>query len=194
MKKWTEKDIQYLKDKAGEITTKSMARQLRRNCGSIRAKASLLGLQLTKDCTEYLTLTEISKALNVQKSSLSRTWQHKGLKVRKLDKRKLVSYDDLIDFLGRNQDLFSTIGADTSILADASWLQEKRKKDLINNYKTNVARWSKSEVAMYNTLLNMGKTYREIGEKIGKSEMAVKQYGVYQRKLKKALQGERNNV
>jgi len=47
---------------------------------------------------------------------------------------------------------------------------------------------------MYNTLLNMGKTYREIGEKIGKSEMAVKQYGVYQRKLKKALQGGKNNV
>ena len=64
-RRWTESDIQYLKENYADVPNKDIAKALERTIGAVFVRAQILGLKKSKD---YLS----SRILNAQKALASR--------------------------------------------------------------------------------------------------------------------------
>ena len=84
-----------------------------------------------------------------------------------------VAFEDLLEFLKENQNLWDSRKVDSYMIGEEDgWLHEKRLKDKKNppqEYKE----WSKQELNHAINLFDIGKTYAEIAERIGRSENSV---------------------
>lgn len=64
-RRWTESDIQYLKENYADVSNKDIAKVLERTIGAVFVRAQILGLKKSKD---YLS----GRILNAQKALASR--------------------------------------------------------------------------------------------------------------------------
>lgn len=153
---------------------------MKRNIPSIKIRAIKLKLGpiYGKD-DRYLTITMISNLLNVGCDRIYRTWIKLGLKVekRKLTEKRDYNYvlwEDLIDFLEKNQNEWDSRNLENYALGEEfSWLQEKRKRDKIENplwYR----KWTDLDIELIKWLfLVEKKNYQEIAVIMNRKESSV---------------------
>lgn len=177
---WTEEDINILKELWGTKTIPQIAKKMGRSINAVKIKSTRLKLGAFKFNSEYLTVTQISRILNIDTHTILDRWIDKyNLKYKLVAPSgvlqfKYVNIDDLLEWLKNNQDKWnSTRLEEYGLGVEPQWLKEKRKTD-VDIPKRKSYKWTKQEDQKLILYYKQGKlTYKQIGEKLNRSESAV---------------------
>lgn len=185
-RKWEEWEIQYLKDKWGEISIARIAKKLDRSINAVKIKAIRENLTNALGYIDGITLNQLAKIFGV-----SYGWMVKEIWINKLHipyKTKVVAQTKAYRYIGidefwkwaykcRYRINFAHL--EENILGkEPEWVTEKRKADKENlSCKKNKARWTKYEEGLLKTMLLRYKyTYPQIAQRLGRTEGAVKKH------------------
>jgi hypothetical protein len=178
---WSEEEIDFLDEYWGLHTLPTLARKLNRTETAIIVKAKRLGLGPTKLNTEYMNAMELSGALGVTMQTITDRWIPKyGLKARrKVTFRTFkfwrIKIEDFWAWAEYNQDKFNSLRFEKGSLGEEpGWMQLKRKSDQCiparRHYK-----WKPDEDKRLINLFKSGKSYKECGHHLARSDHAVSQ-------------------
>lgn len=159
-KRWTEQETQYLKDNIGAFPIGIIAKRLNRSETSCVVKAKRVKAGTFSKHTDMFTIKEAAQQVGCDWHAIER----------------LINNGSLIP-------VCKTIKNKTK----RKFLKFDDVMALAKSYqKTNQKKWNEEETNYLITMFYFGKTYREIGEKLGRSESSVKhrmQRIEYRRKL-----------
>lgn len=193
-KKWSSKDIEYLKDKWGIVNMATLKLKLKRSKNAIRNKAYELGLDgyITNklDLTgNYISLKEFSEYSGIPDYRVITTLVPKysfPLRVIKLTNkvvRYFVNLDDALIWLEQHKDLYDATKISNYLFAnEPDWLRKKRISDLSNTNRTiHKKKWDTKDIEMLKLLYYNGKSIEDIAVRLNRTPIAVrcKLYKVY---------------
>lgn len=177
---WTLEEEELLELYWGCEPVETIAKRVNKTVVAVLHKSKRMNLGNFFDANgEYLKVSQIENVLNVSGDKIRKNWFKNGLKFKKLKSSKNkfiygVKIEDLFLFLEKNQNAFDARFLVPNILGpEPKWLIEKRKQDY-KNPPSEYRIWNKSEIEILKFLLSKGKTQKEIGDKINRSESAVK--------------------
>jgi hypothetical protein len=190
---WTEEECIYLEEKWGVVSIPTIASSLGRTLDAVRLKAFKLGLGRHLHCGEYITLCQLAKALGRSYTCILDTWIPRGFKyktkVSVTKKYKITYIEDFWKWAKKNKDLMDFSKMEENTLGkEPKWVAEKRKADIAaTRYKKTP--WTSKEETLLKSLLNSYKySYREISQRLGRTEGAIKKrmvdLGLMQRPIK----------
>lgn len=178
-RKWTSEEEQMLSDLWGTKSVEYIAKKMKRTIFSLKVKAVRMGLgPMIRNNYDVITISDMVDLLKVSRDRITNTWVKLGLKLNQKKLTKHVSYytiswQDLMEFLENNQNEWDSRNVEKNMLGpEPDWLQEKRKRDIKENplwYRL----WTKEEIELAENLFKSGKTYKEIGVIIERSEWSV---------------------
>lgn len=171
---WTSEEERIFSELWGQISIEVIAKKLSRSIYSLKVKAIRMGLgSVISNNTDVLTVSDITNVLGVTRDKVI-SWSKKGLKLKtkKISNNKkfyYVEWNDLINFLKNNQDLWDASKVDYYMLGEEyDWLIKKRKEDFINkplSYRV----WSNKEKVAAVNYFKLGYSYEEIAKLINRS-------------------------
>ena len=178
-RKWTVEEETLLSDLWGVKSIEYIAKKMKRTVFSIKVKAVRMELgPMIRNNYDVITISDMVDLLNVTRDRIIDSWVKLGLKLKKAKLTNKMSYytiswKDLMDFLENNQNEWDSRNLEKNMLGiEPDWLQEKRKRDTIENplwYR----KWTEDEIKKAESLFKNGKTYQEISSIIERSEWAV---------------------
>lgn len=178
-RKWTVEEETLLSDLWGVKSIEYIAKKMKRTIFSIKVKAVRMGLgPMIRNNYDVITVSDMVDLLNVTRDRITDRWVKLELKLKKIKLTNKMSYytinwKDLMDFLEANQNEWDSRNVEKNMLGlEPEWLQEKRKRDTIENplwYR----KWTEDEIKKAESLFKNGKTYQEISSIIERSEWAV---------------------
>ena len=178
-RKWTVEEETLLSDLWGVKSIEYIAKKMKRTVFSIKVKAVRMELgPMIRNNYDVITISDMVDLLNVTRDRIIDSWVKLGLKLKKAKLTNKMSYytiswKDLMDFLENNQNEWDSRNVEKNMLGiEPDWLQEKRKRDTIENplwYR----KWTEDEIKKAESLFKNGKTYQEISSIIDRSEWAV---------------------
>ena len=86
-RKWTKEDVEYLKEKWGNVSISSIAKKLNRSVNAVKLKAKRLGLGPMLENGSYVTLNQVAIALTGRNFSsyYKKSWiENRGMPVHNL--------------------------------------------------------------------------------------------------------------
>jgi len=176
---WTKEEIEYLSANWGLKSVPFIARHLNRTETAIILKAKRMRLGAASTSGEYLTANQVSKLLGVDIHTVMDRWILKhGLKAKKRVIRTrrmmtMIKFTELVNWLKNNQDKWDSRRLELFALGkEFDWLKEKRRNDLSLPVKK-FHKWTKEDDMIAIHLFRAGFTYRQIAERLGRSEDAV---------------------
>ena len=195
-KKWTQDEINYLKEHYGKVSIGKIAKNLNRSIKAVKIKRTRLGLGLFLENGDYISFRQLALNLGYTDSTdrLKKQWiDKKGLPV--IRKRiengtfMVVRIKDFWAWAEKNKAYLNFSKFPKFALgAEPDWVGIKREFD-IKNTKLKIRTWTKKEDEHLKSLLNSYTyNYKEISEILNRSEIAVSQHinklGLKQRPLK----------
>ena len=63
-KSWTPAEVNYLKDKWGDVSIKGIARKLKKTINAVKIKAHKIGLTRMTNCGDYITVNQLFNLIN----------------------------------------------------------------------------------------------------------------------------------
>ena len=178
-RKWTKDEEELLSELWGVKPIEKIAKDLKRTVFSLKVKAVRMGLgPMIQNNNDVITISDICDILKVTRDRVSTTWVKLGLNLNSIKLTDNMTYlvvvwEDLLDFLERNQNEWDSRYVEINMLgAESEWLHAKRLRDSKENpllYR----RWTEEEIKHAEWLLRTGKTYIEIAHEINRSEVAV---------------------
>lgn len=185
---WTDQDLDYLRRQFGQQKLSRIAKTLGRTPTAVKVKAKRLGLRHRR--RPELTPSQIGRTLRICSKQV-KGWIRKGWLQARLaptDQKRihLVAVEDLVAFerahpecwdARRCPDLHIRLGLrpqrrNAGRWDRPLWLREKLAADL--RRKRRGRRWTPDEDRELARLMRRGLRYREIGERLRWSELAVK--------------------
>lgn len=178
-RKWTETELNYLKDSWGTQTPDMIAKNLGRTTNAIIVKSKVLGLGSFLDTGEYLNSYRITQLMGVDSHVVKRTWVKYGLKLRKKrirgnEKHEVITFADFIVWLKEHQDLWDSRKVpEYGLGTEPAWLKEKRRLDALLPARSRGTKYTPAEDNKLVMLCRLGKTQSEIAEALGRTEASV---------------------
>ncbi len=177
---WTTEDEQLLEELWGCYSIETVAKKLHRSVDSIKVKATRMHLGDSFSSNgQFLKVSDIELALNVNGQKIRQTWFKTGLKFSKVKISNQchiygVKVEDLWDFLEQHPTSFDARYLEENILGpEPVWLKLKRKQDFQNPPNIEYRPWSENEIKLLTYLLTQGKSQEEIGRILHRSRCAV---------------------
>jgi IS30 family transposase len=174
-RKWTDEEIEYVKENVGSSKITTIARNLNRTLSSVELKMKRLGLSNTKSFTGQFTRHELALQLKVDPNSIKLWIDQHGLKCTKKVTRNtkvfhFIKPEDFWIWSYQNKERvdFSKIERHT-ILPEPDWVEQERQNIREVNYK----KWTTKEVLMMSELISMGSTFSDIGKKLNRSTISI---------------------
>lgn len=181
-RRWTYGEVNYLKDKWGDVSIKSIALKLHRSISSIKQKAQRLGLTRMTEWGDYITFNQLVQIINGN----NRIGGMDYAKFKKAGfpchyqtiiskKIRIVYMDEFWRWLKKNKNLIDLSNTSKrDFCCEPEWVEEKRKADkMAAKYKKTP--WTKEEDARLLALLKEFKYgYREISIMLKRTEGAIK--------------------
>ena len=178
-RKWTEEEIEYLKESWGTKSVKTITRTLNRTETAIIIKKGRLKLGRFDESGDYITYSQVLKAIyGAEKEENAYREPIKGFPVKQKTinnkKVKVVEIEELWKFIEKRKRHFDFSKMEENILGiEPDWVKEKRKIDLECRKKK--TKWTKSEDERLHKYLKQYKyTYPELAEKFHRTEGAIK--------------------
>lgn len=180
---WTKEEEEYLAEYWGVYSVECLAKKLNRTAISIQQKARKLKLGPFIEAGDYITLNqllfELRGGISKGKTYTKQQWIEKGLPVinKKIidQKVKVVRIDDFWKWAEENRTLIDFSKLEENALGkEPDWVKEQRKADIeMRRFKR--TDWTKAEDKRLISLLKEFRwTYREIAEKLNRTEGAIK--------------------
>ena len=164
---WTQTQTDYLMENWGYKSIQKISEITGKSIVSVRNKARRLGLGSMINNNDKLTISVIANIFNIDRNTIINVWQKKGLHIRKIHLTKdkfyrVVTIEDLYDFLERNQDKWDSKNLEPKILGpEPEWLKLKRKLDYINIGDKPL---SIDEIKLLGTLIFQNTSLKEISD------------------------------
>lgn len=179
-RRWTDKEIAYLKENYGNYLDVTVAKRLGRSIDSVRVKAKRLHLHPFKVANgEYISICQLAEILKVDPNVLYR-WNEKYSDFPAVSKKiyhsscLLIKFDSILPWLKKHQDIFSAKNIEPfSLGKEPDWLKKKRAEDF--NISNNSGKyWTKREEDYLLHLCRQGKTIEEIAKIMGRSSAGIR--------------------
>lgn len=180
-RRWTKEEFDYLIDNWGTVSIKTISKKLNRTEKAIDAKAYILGLGKQIESGEYVTVSELFKALGYTQFDTYKvtSWvknrkfpvKHKTLRKRKF---KVIHIDDFWKWAEKNKNFvdfsrFTRYG----LGKEPDWVEDKRQNDILES-KYKKSKWTQKEDEYLIFLVNQFKySYQEISQLTGRTVGAI---------------------
>ncbi|KGE20658.1 sigma-70 region 4 domain-containing protein [Paenibacillus wynnii] len=182
-KNWTKEEIDYLQDKWGSISLKSISQNLGRSIDAVKLKAGRMGLGDSRMNFDGITVNQLALALDKSYGQIVNYWvPDYGLPVR----RKLfantarvlvIGYEEFWKWAEQHKELLNLAKMEPNTLgAEPAWTKVKRKADQMRSQKTfQAVNWTPEEdQRLVQVLGTKGMTYPEVARLFDRSEASVK--------------------
>lgn len=182
---WTDEEDNYLLDKAGSVSSQTMADNLGRTKIAVDTRMYKLGIGDIRVATGMITANQLSNIVNIDDKTVYMWIRESGLKAthkRIRDKGKffLIKPSDFWEWADKNRNRINFSKIEPKILLpEPEWFEEQRKKDYHEIPRRRKAVWSKQEEAKLIDLFKINYSISAIAEELGRSEHAI------QRKISK---------
>lgn len=205
IKRWTKEDENYLEEYWGVFSIKSLSKKLERSEIAILLKANKLSLgeQVIAN-GQYLTTKDISEILNISVRTIydymnKNFFIYKKFIIKKKTRYRITT-QSFMEFLENHKDKWSSKYADMQVIESyfsgysiknnkveildtiPIWLQQKKYDDFkikVLKYK----KWTKEEINLLNSMIQLGYNYDEISEKINRTTSSIKSKVYAKKKL-----------
>jgi hypothetical protein len=185
-REWKEEEIQFLKDKWGEMSIVRIAKKLNRSVDAVKVKASRIGLTSALNYIDGITLNQLARIFDVSYGwTIKRIWidrlniPYKTKITARTQAYRYICIDDFWKWAAKNKHRINFGKLEKNILGkEPDWVDEKRKADQQNlTYKKTNIPWSKYEEGLLKTMLIRYKyTYPQISKRLGRTEGAIKKH------------------
>lgn len=188
---WSEDEIIYLEEKWGIVCIDNIAKRLGRTNNSILLKAHKIGLREQVIANgEYLTPKDIASVLAVGTKTVY-NWMEKGyLKYRRLKINSVKKYQITINnfklFLQMHEEKWDTRVANIKFIKACfttcmdkgstqaiDWLMRKIELDKLKKSPMSRKQWTVKEEINLRSMINIGKTYKEIAVSLQRSFYSI---------------------
>lgn len=183
---WTKEEEEYLIEKWGTVSVKTLAKTLNRSENAIIVRKNRLGLGAFLDNGEYVTWHQILLALGITGGSGYKitSWvKNRGFPVHtkrvNSNSFRIVYLEEWWKWAEKNRDLLDFSKFEENVLGvEPEWVKEKRKHDVEKTRKYITTPWTKTEDEKLRRLVAKQKyTYDEL------SKMMRRTNGAIQRRL-----------
>lgn len=180
-KNWTPEECSYLEDKWGVVSIPTIAATLGRTVNAVKSKAQKMGLGRHLYCGVEITINELANAIGKGKSYswIIDRWTRNGLPIKykkSINKRyKVIDIEDFWKWAEAHKGIIDFSKFEVNMLGkEPEWVDEKRKADIAAaRYKKTP--WTKEDDNNLISMLNSYKySYREISERLRRTEGAIK--------------------
>jgi hypothetical protein len=183
-RKWTSSDIQFLKDKWGEVSIIRIAKKLKRSIDAVKVKAGRIGLENALNYMDGITLNQLAIIFDVSYGwTIKKIWIDQlkiPFKTKVTSKTKAYRYiciDDFWRWAAKNRHKINFAKLEKNVLGkEPDWVAEKRKADQQNlTYNKISLPWSEYEEGLLKVMLSKHRyTYPQISKRLGRTEGAIK--------------------
>ncbi len=179
---WTTKEIEYLEDKYGILSIKTIAAHLNRTPGAVINKKVRMGLGNFLDNGEYITFNQLTKALGITGGSgyMQISWvKNKDFPIKYKQvlecKFKIVYLSDFWKWAEKNRSMVNWNKVEKNILgAEPEWVDKQRKADFIKSIKVKTTPWSRDEDETLRSLLKTFKySYEDLSKVLHRTNGAI---------------------
>lgn len=201
-RKWTKEDVEYLKEKWGNVSISSIAKKLNRSVNAVKLKAKRLGLGPMLENGSYVTLNQVAIALTGRNFSsyYKKSWiENRGMPVHNKkvinNTFKIIYLDEFWKWAEKNRSFLDFSKMEPLALGkEPAWVNEQRKKDYKSNALQRKDRWTPYEDDKLRYLLKQQKYgYAEVAEILYRSEGAIQRrcmdLGIRERPVKADIGG-----
>ena len=199
---WTKEEVEYLKEKWGNVSIPILAKKLNRSVNAVKLKAGRLNLGPMLENGAYVTLNQLAIALTGKNFSsyCKKSWiENRGMPVhnKKVIKNtfKIVYLDEFWKWAEKNRSFLDFSKMETLTLGkEPEWVNEQRKKDYTSNALQRKDKWTPYEDDKLRYLLKQQKYgYAEVAEILHRSEGAIQRrcadLGICERPVKADICG-----
>ena len=199
---WTKEEVEYLKEKWGNVSIPILAKKLNRSVNAVKLKAGRLNLGPMLENGAYVTLNQLAIALTGKNFSsyCKKSWiENRGMPVhnKKVIKNtfKIVYLDGFWKWAEKNRSFLDFSKMETLTLGkEPEWVNEQRKKDYTSNALQRKDKWTPYEDDKLRYLLKQQKYgYAEVAEILHRSEGAIQRrcadLGIRERPVKADICG-----
>ncbi|MDU6263766.1 MAG: hypothetical protein E6600_04620 [Anaerocolumna aminovalerica] len=196
-RKWTQEDSDYLSDKWGTVSLKSIAKKLNRTENAILLKVQRLGLGAFLESGEYVTWNQFLYALGIQGGYKYKaiSWiKNRGFPIHTKrvhkDSFKVVYIEEFWKWAVKNKDFLDFSKFEENALGkEPEWVKTKRKHDFIKSKSYKTVPWTKTEDLKLKKLLKDYRyTYLELSRILQRTTGAIQrricELGLKERPLK----------
>lgn len=190
---WTKEDLEYLENKFGTSTVKTIAKHLQKSEDAIIIKAKRLGLGGITVASELLNANQLASAIGVDRKTIHRWIDKEGLKAAKkiLAKEKAfwrISINEFWKWAENNQEQIKWSKFEKNSLGkEPKWVDIARKKHMLKP-KREAEKWTFKEDESLKMYWDAGKSTRFIGETLNRSSKSIlkraARIGLNRRKIK----------
>lgn len=201
-RKWTKEDVEYLKEKWGNVSISSIAKKLNRSVNAVKLKAKRLGLGPMLENGSYVTLNQVAIALTGRNFSsyYKKSWiENRGMPVHNKkvinNTFKIIYLDEFWKWAEKNRSFLDFSKMEPLALGkEPEWVNEQRKKDYKSNALQRKDQWTPYEDDKLRYLLKQQKYgYAEVAEILYRSEGAIQRrcmdLGIRERPVKADIGG-----
>ncbi|MGL5330846.1 MAG: hypothetical protein ACRDD7_16380 [Peptostreptococcaceae bacterium] len=173
-KVWSDSEVEYLKEKYGEISLNRIAIKLNCSKEQVRTKAYNLGLGGLLENSEYLTAKELNEITGYSRCVIAK-WINEGLlnarknKVKKVNVFYQINIDDIWKFINSYEKFDSTRIEKGALGKEPKWIEERRREDAIKYPKRNWEALASQALSLY----TKGYTHNEIQAKLNVSKSYI---------------------
>ena len=181
-RKWTQEECDYLQDKWGTVSLKTIAKKLNRSENAVLIKVSRLGLGAFLDSGEYVTWNQFLKTLGIQGGTTYKaiSWiKNRNFPIRYKKVRnctfKVVYLNEWWIWAEANQSFLDFSKFEENALGEEpAWVKEKRRRDFELKQKYKTTPWTPLEDKQLERLVNQYRyTYAEISKMMRRTEGAI---------------------
>lgn len=182
-KKWTKEEIEYLEDKWGTVSVKTIANNLGRTENAVVVKKTKLGLGAFLNSGDYITWNQLMAAIGVDNSGsgykmiswVKNRWFPIHYKVVKSNRFKIVYLDEFWLWAEENRDFIDFSKMEENIIGkEPDWVKQQRKLDFEKNQKIKTTPWTQLEDEKLKRLLKEFKySYLELSKILNRSDGAI---------------------
>ncbi len=176
-RRWTKEEEEMLIKYSDKMTESGLAKKLNRPTSSIRSKRKRMGIPCFVECSEKLTGIVVAELVGVHRSSIYKTWESKGLKMKMVGAFKVADEKELLRFMKEHPELWKASKCDYYFFCRYKWFKDRleREKAGIEKYEKNkdVRYWTPTEISRAKMLKRRGFSHREIGAELGRTKQAI---------------------
>lgn len=181
VKKWTDKEIEFLEKYWGSKTNESLEKALGRTINAIRIKAKNLGLGSSLEYGDLVTVNQLSKVFHIDCKVIKKHWIDKcGLKAKTIRYGKRVirkiRIDRFWEWAEQHKQVISFAHFERGSLGlEPVWVDEKRRADQKDPTKVECYRkWTNEEdVMLLAHTKSQRYTYKDLALFFNRTEGAI---------------------
>lgn len=183
-RKWSVEELDYLRRSWGNTGISTIAKHVHRDVDAVLQQGHKMRLGPLYGLSEDLPLQEFVRNVGISRDRILGTLVPKygfPLKSSRYGKRQyyyFVDFEKILPWMERHQILFDGSKIKHGFFAiEPDWLVAKIRQDTEDNgylpYDVRKEWWTVREISDAKTLMKLGWSYRQIGEKLGRSKQAV---------------------